>query len=161
MATSLNKLTSLMCFWHPLERCFILNGKIDLWFITSYQKPFVVSVACVCFQIFTARLTSWPKMSLTCSISLVNRNFGNFLLKNVLFCSSILNYWCSITILWKFQIFWTSGACGQLASKLPTLLSFVYFAFMMGKKWKYLIFLKPMHRIRLFVHGYLRQMVLH
>ena len=41
--------------------CFILNGNIDFWLTVSYQKPFIVSVHVLCFQIFTAKLILWPK----------------------------------------------------------------------------------------------------
>ena len=125
--------------------CFTLNGKNALWLTISYQKPFVVSVPALCFQILI-----WPKMGLTYAISIVKWIFGFFfffllLLLLYIFCFSllILNHWCSITILWKFQKFWTSGKCWKVASKLHTLSIFAYFAaiFTMGKKErKYSIF---------------------
>ena len=35
-----------------------------------YQKPFVVSVPVLCFQIFTPKLLLWPKMGLAiCKVS--------------------------------------------------------------------------------------------
>ena len=38
----------------------------------SYQKPFVISVPVLCFQIIIAKLILWPKVGLTCAISIVN-----------------------------------------------------------------------------------------
>ena len=58
----------LLCFRHPLEiffiRHFILNGKIDLLLTLSYQRPFVVSVPVICFQISTTKLTLCTNMGL-------------------------------------------------------------------------------------------------
>ena len=74
-------------------RHFILNGKIDLWLTISYQKQFVVSVPVLSFQIFTAKLILWPKMGLTCAISIVNWILDFFLFKKIFcFSSLILNY---------------------------------------------------------------------
>ena len=53
--------------------CFTLNGKNALWLTISYQKPFVVSVPALCFQILI-----WPKMGLTYAISIVKWIFGFF-----------------------------------------------------------------------------------
>ena len=89
------------------------------------------------------------KMVLAYAISIVKRIFFIFLLKNsVCFSSRTSNYWCSITIQWKFQKFWTSG---KPASKLPTLSMFCLFCnhFHYGKN-ENRTFLKPMTRIKLF-----------
>ena len=69
------------------------------------------------------------------------------LLENI-FCFSlrILNYWCSITILWNFQKFWTKRIHWKPASSLPTLLNSSCFAAVstMEIKWKHSNFLKPL-----------------
>ena len=117
-------------------RRFILNVKIDMWLTRSYQKPFIVSVPVLCFQIFTAKLISWQKLGLTNAISIVLFFFLIFCIKIIFgFSSLISKYWCSNTILWKFQKSRTSRTHWNPASKLSTLLVFAYFAaiFTMGK----------------------------
>ena len=61
----------------------------------------------------------------------------------IYFSSLILNYQCTITILWKSQKFWTGGTCCKPASKLPTCpINFCIFCshFYQWKKWKYSVF---------------------
>ena len=78
-------------------------------------------------------------------------------------------YWCSITILWKFQKFLTSGTCWEPAPKKPTLSSYAYFAKKKKTKkkkkhkkkkttqnWE-----KRKKKKKKLVHGQLRQMLLH
>ena len=65
-------------------RRFILNGKINLRLTISYQKPFVVSIPVLCFQIFIAKLILWPKTSLICNFY-SKLDFGICLLYILLF----------------------------------------------------------------------------
>ena len=57
-----------------------------------YQKSFIFSGSLFCFQIFNVKLILWPHMF---TMSMLN--------------CSVFN-WCSLTILWKFQKFWTRGS---------------------------------------------------
>ena len=103
--------------------CLAFYFKNILFRLTiSYQKPFVFSVSLFCSQISTLKLNLRPKLGLTYAISIVKWFFLNFLLRRYFFTflCCFLNYWCFITILWKFEKSWTSRTCWKYASKSPT-----------------------------------------
>ena len=118
------------CIFDILQKiifCYAFNSNWKNWFLIAniLSRTIVLSVSVCCFQIFTLKLILQPKMSPTYAISVVNWIVGNIILENIFFSLIwILNYWCSITILWKFQKYWTNGSCRKLASKLSTLMIF-------------------------------------
>ena len=96
----------IICLKAVFRLAFYSNENVLFWLTILYQELFVFSVSSLCFQIFPVKSILQPKMDLTFAISIVNWIFGNNLLE-IIFCASllILNYWCSITMLWIFQNF--------------------------------------------------------
>ena len=114
LSTSLRK---TFFAWH-----FNSNENLLIWLTISYQKPFVFSVSVFYSQIFTLKLSLWPKIGLAFAISILKWFFGIFVWENIFHFSLLnLNYWCFGTILWKFQKNRTSGPCWKSSSKLPSL----------------------------------------
>ena len=149
LLTSFGKTFLLKTF---LFRIFILNGKN--WFVID-----------ISFQIFTAKSFFFydQKMGLTCAIFYSKLDFWKcFITKYFFFfcfSSLILNYWCSIAKLWKFQKAWTSGTC--LKSYPPFRFLHILQPFLVWEKNKKIyIFFKPMTSVKLFIHRKLGQMVL-
>ena len=92
-------------------------------------------------------------MSLTYAFSIVNWVLGKSVLENTMcFSSLILNYWCSITMLWNFQKFWTSGTCWKPAhpNYLPYRFSHILQPCLPWEKWKVSIFFKTIEQNKTF-----------
>ena len=102
---------------------FILNKTILFWLTISYQEPFIFFVSALCLQIFAVKLILRREMRLTYAFTMINCIFFNFFIWfffSFFFHSMILNNWCFITILWKFQKLWTNATSWISASKLRT-----------------------------------------
>ena len=81
---------------------FILNDNVSFWLTISFPEPFVCFYALFSNTVFTVKLILMQKMSLTYAGFLEKKFIRNYIFY---FSSLILNYWCSITILWNFRNF--------------------------------------------------------
>ena len=137
-----------------------------MWLTIAYQKPFVVSIPVLSFQIFTAKLILWTNISLT--YDLCKLDFFLNKQKHIFsFSSLIVNYWCSMIILWKFKkekekrkkIRFNKQNLLKICIQTTRYIDFFFFFFffffayfatiLLWEKRKYLIFLKPLTRIEL------------
>ena len=142
------------------EKTFFCSALYSKWkcsILINHILSETICLFCFCalFSNIYCKINFTTQNGLTYAISIVNWIFGKKLLEiNFLLFFRILNYFCSITILWKLQKFWTSGICWKPASKLSTLSIFClicshFHYWKNGLFWK---FRKALNRIKVFVH---------
>ena len=112
--------TTYCAFDIPRKEVFhsVFYSKCKNWVVTDNILSETTFHVCVCalFLNTYCKIIFYVQKWVTYAISIINWLFRIFVLQLFFFFYLISNYWCSITILWPFQQFWTTGLCWKLAS---------------------------------------------